>query len=106
MILMEVSEKAFEKEVLASKIPVLVEFWGSWCPPCKVMEPIIERLEKAFSGKVKICKVNTDRNPSLRRKYEIRGLPTFIIFVQGKDVERHVAAKSEQELKGILDKFL
>ena len=102
MVLMEVDAKDFEEEVLKSSIPVLVEFWGSWCPPCKMMDPLLSKLEKEFEGRVRIRKVNTDRNPYLRDAHEIRGLPTFILFRGGKEAARHVAAKSEEELRGIL----
>ena len=103
---MEIKSANFDNEVLRSDIPVLVEFWGSWCPPCKVMEPILDRLETVFYGKTKICKVNTDLNPRLRKKYGIRGLPTFLVFVNGKETERYLAAKSEDALREIISKSL
>lgn len=102
---MEITDKSFGKEVLESEKPVMLEFWGSWCPPCKMMDPVVNRLEKEFRKRVKIGKINTDRNPSTRDRFDIRGVPTFIVFRGGKEVERHVAAKSEGELRDILNRF-
>jgi|Deesub1362A_J573_1020465.scaffolds.fasta_scaffold00690_19 thioredoxin 1 len=96
----------FEKEVLQSKIPVLVDFWASWCPPCKMIEPVIEKLAQIYDGKIKIGKLNVDQNPKMRAKYQIKGVPTFIVFVSGKEIERKVAAHSEAQLREILDKII
>ena len=103
---MEFTVKNFEKEVLKSDIPVLVDFWASWCPPCKVVEPILEELTHEYHGKVKIGKLNVDRNPGLGAKYEITGVPTFIIFKDGKIKDRAMAAKSKEELKKMIDKCI
>ena len=101
---MEITSKTFRGEVLEAKTAVFVEFWGSWCPPCKIMDPFLAKREKEFEDKIKIGKVNTDINPALRNKYDIRGLPTFIVFKNGKEVERHVAAKSEEDIRKIIGK--
>ncbi len=103
---MEFTAKNFEKEVLKSDILVLVDFWASWCPPCKVVEPIIEELAQEYLGKAKIGKLNVDRNPGLGAKYEITGVPTFIIFKDGKIKDRAIAAKSKSELIKMIEKFL
>jgi thioredoxin 1 len=103
---MEFTAKNFEKEVLKSDIPVLVDFWASWCPPCKVVEPIIDELAREYQGKIKIGKLNVDRNPGLGVKYEITGVPTFIIFKDGKVKARAMAAKSKNELKKMIEKLL
>jgi thioredoxin 1 len=100
---MEFTAKNFEKEVLKSTIPVLVDFWASWCPPCKVVEPVLEELAQEYLGKVKIGKLNVDRNPGLGAKYEITGVPTFIIFKDGEIKERAIAAKSKGELKKMIE---
>ncbi len=91
---MDFTEENFENEVLNSDIPTMVDFWGSWCPPCKMMDPIVAQLKKEYTGKVKIGKMNVDRNPTIPRKYKIVGVPTFILFKNGKEVDRKVAAAS------------
>jgi len=96
----------FEEEVLQSKVPVLVEFWASWCVPCKMVEPILDKLAQIYNGKVKIGKLNVDQNPKMRAKYQIKGVPTFIIFISGEEVERKVAAHSEAQLREMLDKII
>ncbi len=103
---MEFTVKNFKEEVIKSDIPVLVDFWASWCPPCKVVEPILEELAQEYQGRVKIGKLNVDRNPGLGTKYEITGVPTFIIFKDGKIKDRAMAAKSKEELKKMIEKLL
>ncbi len=101
---MELTDRTFEKEVLQSGIPVLVDFWASWCLPCKAIEPILDELEKEYTGKVKICKLNVDRNKFTAQKYDIAGLPTFIIFRNGEPVVREVASRSRRELQEMIEK--
>lgn len=103
---MELTEQNFEEEVLKSEIPVMVDFWGSWCPPCKMMEPIVDQLEDEYNGRVKIGKLNVDRNNSISAKYNISGVPTFILFKNGKEVDRKVAAASIDELRKFIEKIL
>ena len=103
---MELNKTNFGEEVLKSRIPVLVDFWASWCIPCKVMEPILDKLGKEYNGKMKICKVNTDKNRSLAFEYKIKGLPTFIFFRNGKETKREIAAKSEKEMKELIEDIL
>ena len=103
---MELTDKNFEKEVLKSDIPVLVEFWGSWCPPCQVEKKILLKLEEEYNGKIKICTINIDRNPKVTFKYYIKGVPTYIIFYNGKIIYRDIAAKSEKQLKEMIEKAI
>ncbi|MFQ6078885.1 MAG: thioredoxin family protein, partial [Thermodesulfobacteriota bacterium] len=74
---MELTNKNFEQEVLRSDLPVLVDFWASWCPPCKMVEPLIDKLEKEYNGKIKVGKLNVDRNHFVASRYNIEGVPTF-----------------------------
>jgi thioredoxin 1 len=92
----------FTQEVLNGATPVLVDFWASWCPPCKMVEPIIDELAEEFRGKIKIGKVNVDQNPRLRDMFEIAGVPAFILFEKGKVVRRESGARSKQQLKNII----
>jgi thioredoxin 1 len=103
---MELTDKNFEKEVLKANIPVLVDFWASWCPPCKMVEPVLDKLEKEYAGKVKIAKINVDRNPITSSKYQIKGVPTFILFQNAKIIKREVGAKSEKQLRQMINTAL
>jgi len=103
---MELMDKNFEKEVLKADIPVLVDFWASWCPPCKMVEPVVDKLEREYVGKVKIGKLNVDRNPVVASRFQIKGVPTFIIFREGRVMKRDVGAKSERQLRQMIDTAL
>ena len=100
----EFNETNFEQEVLKSDIPVLVDFWAEWCPPCKMLLPTIDKLATAYVGKVKIGKVDTDSNQSIAMKYQIQNIPTLLLFKNGEVVERIVGLRKEQEFRELLDK--
>ncbi|MFX0133723.1 MAG: thioredoxin [Candidatus Hodarchaeota archaeon] len=102
---MELKTKNFKKEVLESDIPVFVDFWASWCPPCKMIEPAIKKLRVDYNNKIKIVKINVDRNPSVASKYNIEGVPTYIIFQNGKEISREIGAKSIQQIRKMIDKL-
>lgn len=95
-----VSDKDFDLEVLQSKKPVFVDFWAPWCAPCKMVEPIIEEIAGEYSDKLKVCKLNVDDNPDSTLKYEVRSIPTFIIFKEGKEVSRSSGATSKNIMVG------
>ncbi len=92
------TDKNFEEEVLKSEIPVLVDFWASWCPPCKMVEPTLSELAQNLQGKIKVGKINVDQNPYMATAYTIAGVPTFILFSDGKELTRRVGAQSKQQL--------
>jgi thioredoxin 1 len=100
------TNSSFSDEVLGASDPVLVEFWGSWCPPCKMMEPVLEALAERLAGRVKVCKLNIDQYPAFRSTYQIMGVPTFIVFDGGKPVRRAIGAHSLQQLLGLIDAAL
>lgn len=93
---------SFEQEVLKSDLPVVVDFYADWCGPCKRMEPVLEKVSQAYGGKVKVVKLNSDENQDLSLKYQVRGLPTLILFRGGQEVDRKLGFQNEQDLNKLL----
>jgi thioredoxin 1 len=102
----EVNGNNFQKEVLESSLPVLVDFWASWCMPCRMLAPTIEKLAKENQGKLKVCKLNTDENQNIAAQYGIQGIPTLIIFKEGKEVGRTVGVMPKEKLQEKLNPIL
>ena len=96
----------FEKEVLQSDKPVLVDFFADWCGPCKMMAPVVEQLAGELEGKAKVGKLNIDENMDIAEKYRVMNIPTFLIFKDGQEKERIVGAVSKNELKNKLEQTL
>ena len=92
------TDSDFEEEVFASEIPVLVDFWASWCPPCKMIEPVIQNMADDLRNTIKVAKVNVDQNPANASRYQITGVPTFIIFKDGRELSRRIGAQSKAQL--------
>ena len=95
---MNVFDKNFEGEVIQSEIPVLIEFWASWCIPCQVMDILLKELEIEFENKIKISKLNVDRNRKTPKLYNLTGVPTFATFKNGEIFEFRVGAQSKKDL--------
>ena len=91
---------------MQSKIPVIVDFWATWCPPCKILAPIFEELAAEYVGKVKFAKLDTDDARAIAQKYSIMSIPTLIVFKGGKEVERMVGALPKEALKEKIDALL
>ncbi|HUE99254.1 MAG TPA: thioredoxin [Anaerolineales bacterium] len=101
-----VTDAAFEKTVLQSPIPVIVDFWAPWCNPCKMVAPTLDKLAKEYEGKILIAKVNTDENPDWMMKYGIQGIPTMLFVSNGKIVHRQVGALPERMLRDVVTQFM
>ncbi|MFB0534341.1 MAG: thioredoxin [Anaerolineae bacterium] len=103
---MRLTDANFEYEVLRSEIPVLVDFWASWCPPCKMAEPVMAELAEEYDGHLKVGKLNVDQNPKTAQRYHIVGLPTFAVFQAGEIVGSKTGAQSRQQLLNMLSEVL
>jgi thioredoxin 1 len=104
--LIVVTDATFQKEVLESEQPTIVDFWASWCGPCRMIAPVFEELSSQYSGKVKFAKVNVDENPKIPANYGVRGIPTLIMFKGGKVVDQVVGAVPKNQLENIVKKVL
>ncbi len=102
--LIELGEKNFDEVVGGSK-PVLVDFWATWCGPCQFMLPIFDKLAKKYGNKVSFGRLNVDDNQGVAMRYDVYAIPTFIIFMNGKAVDRAVGAVGEKGLEGLLQKY-
>lgn len=98
--------RSFDSSVLESDLPVLVDFWASWCPPCKAVEPLLDDLAEKYDGRAVIAKLQVDRNPSIASRFDIQGVPTFITFSSGAAVERAVGALPGERLASMIDRAL
>jgi thioredoxin 1 len=104
----EVNDTNFESEVLKSSQPVLVDFWASWCAPCRMLAPTVESVAEKYQGKAKIVKLNVDENISSSSNYGVKGIPTLILFRDGQEAERVVGVppNAKDYISQILDKHL
>lgn len=102
----EVSDGAFEQEVMKSDVPVVVDFWAEWCPPCRMLAPTFEELAGRYAGSIKFLKLNVDENPEAPQRFGIKGIPTLIFFDGGHEAERVVGASSKETLSRLLDKYV
>jgi len=102
----QLSDDAFEADVLQSSVPVLVDFWASWCAPCKAISPVVDELAEEYDGQIKIGKLNVDENPATPGQFGVRGIPTLILFKDGQIVDQVVGAVPKNQLEGLIKKAL
>ena len=102
----EVSDGSFDKDVLQSDRPVLVDFWAPWCAPCRMLAPTVEAVAEQYATSARVVKLNVDDNPSVSQRFGIKGIPTLILFKGGKEEERVVGATSKEAIARMIDKHV
>ena len=101
-----VSEETFNANVIENPLPVVVDFWATWCPPCKILGPILEEIAEEYDGKVVVCKVDVDQNQTLSQKYGIRSIPTVFFFKNGEIKDQVIGALPKEQLAAKIDSIL
>ncbi len=101
-----VTRENFSEEILESDLPVIVDFWAEWCMPCRIVAPIFEELANEYAGKLKFAKVNVDEAPELAASFGVTGIPAFLVFHNGRVIERAVGAMPKEQLKKFIDRAL
>ena len=102
----KVNDENFKKEVLESDIPALVDFWAEWCMPCRMVAPVVEEIAREYRGKLKVCKLNVDEAGNTASDYDIMGIPTLLIFKNGKVAGKVVGALPKTELEKAIKPYL
>lgn len=102
----DVSDSSFENDVLKSDKPVLVDFWAEWCAPCRMLAPTVTAVAEHYTESATVVKLNVDDNPSTAQRYGIKGIPTLILFREGKEVERVVGATSKESISRMIEKYV
>jgi thioredoxin 1 len=103
---LETSDDGFDRDVTASALPVLVDFWAPWCAPCKTIEPALAELERAYDGRIRVARINLDENLVTAARFSVLSLPTVIVFAGGKPRETLVGARSRSDYERAVDRVL
>ncbi|MBI4949274.1 MAG: thioredoxin TrxA [Deltaproteobacteria bacterium] len=104
--IINVTDSTFDSMVLKSEVPALVDFWASWCAPCRAIAPIVEEMATEYAGKIRVAKMNVDDNPATPGRYGVRGIPTLILFKGGKVIDQLVGAVPKGQIKELIEKGL
>ncbi len=97
-----VSEADFDKVIAGTQVPILVDFYADWCGPCKIIAPIVDEIANAHAGKIVVLKVDSDRNPYLSQRFDVRGIPTLLVFKNGKESGRQVGLAQRRQLEALV----
>ena len=100
------TDSSFESDVLQSDVPALVDFWAAWCGPCKMIAPLLDELSTEYAGRLKVCKVDVDSNPETAAKFNVRGIPTLLVFKNGTVEATKVGALSKAQLVEFVEGIL
>jgi thioredoxin 1 len=103
---LQLTDASFDKDVVKSSLPVLVDFWAPWCGPCRMLGPIVEEIAKEYDGKIVVGKMNTDDNPNVASKFNISAIPSMLFFKGGQVVEQMVGVHSKKDIKAKIDGLL
>ena len=101
--IVHVTDDTFEQDVLKSDEPVLVDYWANWCAPCKMIAPVLEEIAEEYAGRVKVAKLDIDENRAVTERFNVRGIPTLILFKNGEVVDQVTGAVSKSNLKEMID---
>jgi thioredoxin 1 len=103
--ILEVTDANFDQEVLKSEQPVLIDFWAAWCGPCRALAPVVDEIAKSYQGKVKVAKMDVDRNAATPQRYGVRGIPTLLVFKGGQVQEQIVGYVPKETIERALEKL-
>lgn len=103
---LEITVDNFEQEVIASDLPVLVDFWAAWCGPCRMVSPVVDKIGETYQGKAKVAKINVDEQGALAERFRVLSIPTLYVFKNGEIVEKMVGARPYEEITAALDKYV
>jgi len=102
-VIKNVTDATFETEILASSVPVLVDYWAEWCPPCKMIAPILAESAASYAGRLNIAKINIDDNPKAPNRYHVRSIPTLMLFRDGQPIATKVGAVNKSQLAAFIE---